>query len=160
MAAVCSGGIYTGFASVGYTKVAVLGVVQGLTRATADTPRRPICAWCLRCLGGRTPGSAFSAIMQLAALVAVVSYFWKDVEAVASGAISAATERRWNTPDSSRCGHRSGHITDRSRRTGVIANPERVCHTDTWPKGNWRRLSFDGPSPSTCEDPMPTHAQG
>jgi hypothetical protein len=32
MAAVCSGGIYTGFASVGYAKVAVLGVVQGLTK--------------------------------------------------------------------------------------------------------------------------------
>jgi undecaprenyl-diphosphatase len=98
MAVVCSGGIDTGFASLGYTKVAVLGVVQGLTEllpisSTAHMRLVPAL------FGWQDPGSAFSAIMQLAALAAVVSYFWKDVKAVASGAISAATERRWNTPE-------------------------------------------------------------
>jgi undecaprenyl-diphosphatase len=98
MTAVCSGGVDTGFASLGYTKVAVLGVVQGIAEllpisSTAHMRLVPAL------LGWQDPGSAFSAIMQLAALAAVVSYFWKDIEAVASGAISAVTERRWSTPE-------------------------------------------------------------
>jgi undecaprenyl-diphosphatase len=41
-------------------------------------------------LGWPDPGSAFSASMQLAALAAVISYFWTDVRDVAVNAISAA----------------------------------------------------------------------
>jgi len=48
-------------------------------------------------LGWPDPGSAFSAIMQLAALAAVVSYFWKDVKAVALGSIAAVASRRWQS---------------------------------------------------------------
>src|SRR5690606_33445778 len=44
-------------------------------------------------LGWRDPGSAFSAAMQMAALAAVVSYFWKDVRAVTVGSVSAALRR-------------------------------------------------------------------
>jgi undecaprenyl-diphosphatase len=78
MAEVCTRGIDTGFVALGYAKVAVLGVVQGITEllpisSTAHMRLVPAV------LGWPDPGSAFSAAMQLAALAAVVSYFWSDV---------------------------------------------------------------------------------
>jgi undecaprenyl-diphosphatase len=47
-------------------------------------------------LGWQDPGSAFSAAMQLAALAAVVSYFWADVRAVIAGTVAAVTQGRVN----------------------------------------------------------------
>src|SRR5258707_11692149 len=41
-------------------------------------------------LGWQDPGSAFSAAMQLAALAAVVSYFWGDVRQLAVSSLAAA----------------------------------------------------------------------
>jgi len=40
-------------------------------------------------LGWQDPGSAFSAAMQLAALAAVVSYFWQDIRALTLNSIGA-----------------------------------------------------------------------
>jgi undecaprenyl-diphosphatase len=50
-------------------------------------------------LGWRDPGSAFSAAMQLAALAAVISYFWTDVRTITLGSLSAIVRldfRDWN----------------------------------------------------------------
>src|SRR5580692_8023843 len=50
-------------------------------------------------LGWRDPGSAFSAAMQLAALAAVVSYFWSDVRGLVVGSVEAVARRDfrdWN----------------------------------------------------------------
>jgi undecaprenyl-diphosphatase len=94
MAADCMNGFDTGFVSLGYAKVAVLGVVQGVTElmpisSTAHMRLVPAV------LGWRDPGSAFSAAMQLAALAAVVSYFWCDVRGLVAGSLSAAIRRDW-----------------------------------------------------------------
>jgi len=88
MADVCTQGIDTGFAALGYAKVAVLGVVQGITEllpisSTAHMRLVPAL------LGWQDPGSAFSAAMQLAALAAVVSYFWTDVRDLAVNSVKA-----------------------------------------------------------------------
>src|SRR5258708_9535334 len=88
MAEVCTQGVDTGFVALGYAKVAVLGVVQGITEllpisSTAHMRILPAL------LGWQDPGSAFSAAMQLAALAAVVSYFWSDVRQLAFGSIAA-----------------------------------------------------------------------
>ena len=75
MAGACTEGLDTGFAALGYAKVAFLGVVQGITEllpVSSTAHMRIVPAL----LGWRDPGSAFSAGMQLAALAAVVSYFW------------------------------------------------------------------------------------
>jgi hypothetical protein len=69
--------------ALGYAKVTVLGVVQGITEllpisSTAHMRLVPAV------LGWQDPGSAFSAAMQLAALAAVVSVCRGDVFAVAS----------------------------------------------------------------------------
>ncbi len=70
MADTCTGGVDTGFAALGYAKVAALGVLAHMRLVPAF-------------LGWQDPGSAFSAAMQLAALAAVISYFWSDVRALA-----------------------------------------------------------------------------
>jgi undecaprenyl-diphosphatase len=89
MSAACTQGVDTGFVALGYGKVAVLGVVQGITEllpisSTAHMRLVPAV------LGWPDPGSAFSAAMQLAALGAVVSYFWTDVRDLAVNSIAAA----------------------------------------------------------------------
>src|SRR5580698_9819005 len=89
MSEACTNGIDTGFVALGYFKVAILGVVQGISElmpisSTAHMRLVPAV------LGWQDPGSAFSAAMQLAALGAVVSYFWTDVRDLTVNSIAAA----------------------------------------------------------------------
>ncbi|MCE1236418.1 MAG: undecaprenyl-diphosphate phosphatase [Hyphomicrobiales bacterium] len=95
MATACTNGIDTGFVDLGATKVAILGVVQGITEllpisSTAHMRVVPTL------LGWPDPGSAFSAAMQLAALVAVVTYFWRDIWRVGAGATRAIQEENYH----------------------------------------------------------------
>lgn len=98
MTAYCAPGIDTGFVTLGYAKVAILGVVQGITELlpiSSTAHMRIVPAM----LGWRDPGSAFSAAMQLAALAAVVSYFWQDVRRLSVGSVSAIARRQFADPD-------------------------------------------------------------
>jgi undecaprenyl-diphosphatase len=98
MANACTAGLDTGFVSLGYAKVAFLGVVQGITELlpiSSTAHMRIVPAL----LGWQDPGSAFSAAMQLAALAAVVSYFWADVRGLTAGTLAAIRRRDfadWN----------------------------------------------------------------
>jgi undecaprenyl-diphosphatase len=77
----CTSSIDTSFVSLGYAKIALLGVVQGLSELlpiSSSAHMRAIPTF----LGWSDPGSAFSAVMQLAALLAVITYFWSDVSGV------------------------------------------------------------------------------
>ena len=98
MADSCLHGVDTGFVSLGYAKVAALGVVQGVTELLpiSSTAHMRVVPFLL---GWQDPGSAFSAAMQMAALIAVVSYFWSDIRAVTLGSIGAIAQRRWHSPD-------------------------------------------------------------
>ncbi len=90
----CTQGVDTGFAALGYAKVAVLGVLQGITELlpiSSTAHMRLVPAF----LGWQDPGSAFSAAMQLAALAAVVSYFWIDVRTLAVNSLVAIGQRRF-----------------------------------------------------------------
>ena len=92
MATACTSGIDTGFASLGYAKVAILGVVQGITELmpiSSTAHMRIVPAL----FGWQDPGSAFSAAMQLAALAAVIGYFWRDVRDILIGSLSALVRR-------------------------------------------------------------------
>ncbi|MDG4852155.1 MULTISPECIES: undecaprenyl-diphosphate phosphatase [unclassified Mesorhizobium] len=92
MTDVCTQGLDTGFVSLGYAKVAFLGIVQGITELlpiSSTAHMRVVPA----VLGWQDPGSAFSAAMQLAALAAVISYFWSDVREVAVGSLAALARR-------------------------------------------------------------------
>ncbi|RWA74769.1 MAG: undecaprenyl-diphosphate phosphatase [Mesorhizobium sp.] len=92
MTDVCTQGLDTGFVGLGYAKVAFLGVIQGITELlpiSSTAHMRVVPA----VLGWQDPGSAFSAAMQLAALAAVVSYFWSDIREVAVGSLTALARR-------------------------------------------------------------------
>lgn len=98
MANVCIRGLDTGFVALGYARVAALGLVQGVTELmpiSSTAHMRIVPAL----LGWTDPGSAFSAAMQLAALAAVVSYFWRDVKELLFGSLGAIKRRDfgdWN----------------------------------------------------------------
>ena len=98
MTSTCSNGLDIGFASLGYLQIAFLGVIQGITEllpisSTAHMRVVPVL------LGWQDPGSAFSAAMQLAALGAVVAYFWKDISRVATGGLSSVRRSDYSGPD-------------------------------------------------------------
>ncbi|GAC1043695.1 undecaprenyl-diphosphate phosphatase [Rhizobium sp. No.120] len=97
MADVCTQGVDTGFVALGYAKIAILGIVQGLTEllpVSSTAHMRLVPAL----LGWQDPGSAFSATMQLAALAAIVSYFWSDVRYVTFGSLDAIRQKDWSSP--------------------------------------------------------------
>jgi undecaprenyl-diphosphatase len=91
----CTNGLDTGFVDLGYVKVAALGVVQGITELLpiSSTAHMRIVP---SLLGWKDPGSAFSAAMQLAALAAVISYFWPDIRALLTGSLQAVRKRDFN----------------------------------------------------------------
>jgi undecaprenyl-diphosphatase len=97
MSGACTEGVDTGFVALGAAKVAILGVVQGITElmpisSTAHMRLVPAI------LGWQDPGSAFSATMQLAALSAVVCYFWTDIRSITTGSFTALRTRDWVSP--------------------------------------------------------------
>src|ERR1700732_2077351 len=95
MADACTSGVDTGFVALGYAKVALLGVVQGITELlpiSSTAHMRVVPAL----LGWPDPGSAFSAAMQMASLAAVVSYFWSDVRQIALSSLRAAVRRQFD----------------------------------------------------------------
>lgn len=91
-------GVDTGFVALGYVKVAILGVVQGITEllpisSTAHMRIVPAV------LGWQDPGAAFSAAMQLAALVGVISYFWRDIAQLLGGSVAGLARGDFKSPD-------------------------------------------------------------
>lgn len=98
MSDACTSGLDTGFIALGYARVGFLGIVQGITELlpiSSTAHMRVVPAL----LGWQDPGSAFSAAMQLAALAAVVTYFWSDVRGLLVGVRDAVRRRDfedWN----------------------------------------------------------------
>jgi undecaprenyl-diphosphatase len=95
MPEVCSQGVDIGFVALGYAKVSLLGIVQGITELlpiSSTAHMRVVPAL----LGWQDPGSAFSAAMQVAALAAVVSYFWSDVRDLTVNSWRAVLRREFD----------------------------------------------------------------
>ena len=93
----CAQGVDTSFVALGPIKIAFLGVVQGITEllpvsSTAHMRAIPVF------LGWPDPGSAFSAAMQLAALAAVISYFWSDVRDLVTHSVTSLVRRDFSDP--------------------------------------------------------------
>jgi len=78
---------------MGLLEAAVLGLVQGLTEflpisSTAHLRIAP------ELLGWKDPGAAFSAVIQLGTVLAVVLYFWKDVVALSRAWVLSVLHRK------------------------------------------------------------------
>jgi undecaprenyl-diphosphatase len=80
-------------------EAAVLGVVQGLTEylpISSTAHLRVIPAL----LGWKDPGAAFSAVIQLGTLVAVLVYFWGDIVRLTRAFLAGlGSWPPWSTPD-------------------------------------------------------------
>jgi undecaprenyl-diphosphatase len=79
-------------------RAVVIGIVQGLTEfipisSTAHVKIIPVL------LGWPDPGSSFTAVIQLGSVAAILWYFWDDLLAVTTKALSAATRRDFSSPD-------------------------------------------------------------
>lgn len=97
MPGACAAGLNTNFANLTYAKVAVLGLVQGISELlpiSSTAHMRIVPAL----LGWADPGSAFSAAMQMAALVAVIFYFRGDIAEIASGPYRSLKSRQFSDP--------------------------------------------------------------
>ncbi|MBV9388374.1 MAG: undecaprenyl-diphosphate phosphatase [Chroococcidiopsidaceae cyanobacterium CP_BM_ER_R8_30] len=85
-----------GFVQLGWFKVIVLGIVQGITELlpiSSTAHLRVVPAL----LGWQDPGSAFSAAMQLASLIAVITYFWQDIKELVGGTVRAVARRNYQS---------------------------------------------------------------
>ncbi|MEO0407143.1 MAG: undecaprenyl-diphosphate phosphatase [Cyanobacteria bacterium P01_A01_bin.135] len=79
-------------------KSIVLGIVQGLTEflpisSTAHMKAVPVA------LGWGDPGVAFTAVIQLGSIVAIIWYFWEDLTQVAGGTLRAIAKSDYQSQD-------------------------------------------------------------
>lgn len=95
MSVACAAGVNTNFVNLTYAKVAVLGLVQGISELlpiSSTAHMRIVPAL----LGWADPGSAFSAAMQMAALLAVIAFFREDIAAISVGSYRSIRLRQFN----------------------------------------------------------------
>lgn len=76
----------------------VIGIVQGLTEflpisSTAHVKMVPVV------LGWGDPGAAFTAVIQLGSIAAMLWYFWGDLRQVVGGMAKAALNGKYDSPD-------------------------------------------------------------
>jgi undecaprenyl-diphosphatase len=79
-------------------EAAVLGIVQGLTEflpISSTAHLRVVPAL----LGWDDPGAAYSAVIQLGSVIAVIGYFWSDLFSLARGSLKAIQSKDLNNHD-------------------------------------------------------------
>ncbi len=84
--------------SVSLIEALVLGTVQGLTEflpISSSAHLRVVPA----ALGWHDPGAAYSAVLQLGSVLAVISYFFKQLISIASGSITAIRTKDFKNND-------------------------------------------------------------
>jgi len=87
-----------GPAPLNLVQTIVLGIVQGLTEflpisSSAHLKVVPIA------LGWGDPGVAYTAVIQLGSIVAVLWYFWKDLTTITFGAVDAVVQRDYKSQE-------------------------------------------------------------
>ncbi|MGB3267959.1 MAG: undecaprenyl-diphosphate phosphatase [Microcoleus sp.] len=87
-----------GPAPLNFVQTIVLGIVQGLTEflpisSSAHLKVVPIA------LGWGDPGVAYTAVIQLGSIVAVLWYFWKDLTDITFGAFNAVMQRDYKSQE-------------------------------------------------------------
>lgn len=87
-----------GIESMNLFQAIAIGIVQGLTEflpisSTAHVKMVPVV------LGWGDPGVAFTAVIQLGSIAAMLWYFWDDLRQVVGGMAKAALAGKYNSPD-------------------------------------------------------------
>lgn len=88
----------SGPAQINLLQAIVLGIVQGLTEflpisSSAHLKVVPIA------LGWGDPGVAYTAVIQLGSILAVLWYFWKDLTTITLGAVNAVMRRDYESQE-------------------------------------------------------------
>ena len=88
----------SGLEGMNLFRAVVLGIVQGLTEflpisSTAHVKVVPVV------LGWGDPGVAFTAVIQLGSIAAILWYFWDDLRQVVGGMIRAIGAGKYDSPD-------------------------------------------------------------
>jgi undecaprenyl-diphosphatase len=88
----------SGSAQINMLQAIVLGMVQGLTEflpisSSAHLKVVPLA------LGWKDPGVAYTAVIQLGSIVAVLLYFWKDLTTITIGAFKAITSSDYDSQE-------------------------------------------------------------
>ena len=94
----CPADVNLDFVHLSWLKIFFLGIVQGITELlpiSSTAHLRVVPAL----LGWEDPGSAFSAAMQLASFIAVVSYFWHDIKSLTGATVKAITDKDYESHD-------------------------------------------------------------
>lgn len=95
-ASACPSKVDMGFVDLGWFRVVILGIVQGITELlpiSSTAHLRVVPAL----LGWKDPGEAFSGAMQLASVVAVIAYFWQDIKQLTGGTVRAIATRNYQS---------------------------------------------------------------
>ncbi|MBE9076875.1 undecaprenyl-diphosphate phosphatase [Romeria aff. gracilis LEGE 07310] len=87
-----------GSAEIGLFQAVAIGIVQGLTEflpisSTAHVKIVPVA------LGWGDPGVAFTAVIQLGSVAAILWYFWSDLSAVTVNTLRAAAARNFDSDE-------------------------------------------------------------
>jgi undecaprenyl-diphosphatase len=87
-----------GMDSMNLFQAVVIGLVQGLTEflpisSTAHVKMVPVA------LGWGDPGVAFTAVIQLGSIAAILWYFWDDLRQVTVGMVKATRTGQFSSPD-------------------------------------------------------------
>ncbi len=86
------------FSKLNWFQAVILGMVQGLTEflpisSTAHLKAVPVA------LGWGDPGVAFTAVIQLGSIAAVLSYFWQDLTDLSVGITKAVRVKNYQAPE-------------------------------------------------------------
>lgn len=81
-----------------YLQAFILGIVQGVTEflpisSTAHLKVVPVLLW------GEDPGVAFTAVIQLGSIAAVLWYFWQDLTQITTGSLEAIRKADYFAPE-------------------------------------------------------------
>ncbi|MGL5033078.1 MAG: undecaprenyl-diphosphate phosphatase, partial [Microcystaceae cyanobacterium] len=81
---------------VDWFQALILGLIQGLTEflpisSTAHLKIIPLAFW------GHEPGVAYTAVIQLGSIAAVIWYFWQDLSNITLGMIKAIQTKEYNS---------------------------------------------------------------
>ncbi len=91
-----SAGIDLGFVELGWFKVLILAIIQGIA-GVLPISSTAVMRMTTSLLGWKNPGLNFAMVMQLANSIAICAYFWQDIRALMGGTIRSIRDRDYRS---------------------------------------------------------------
>jgi undecaprenyl-diphosphatase len=91
-----SAGIDLGFVELGWFKVLILAMIQGVA-GVLPISSTAVMRMITSLFGWKNPGLDFAMVMQLANSIAICAYFWQDIRALMGGTIRSIRDRDYRS---------------------------------------------------------------